>query len=350
MEIVKIKSIKKIDIKSNRYDIEVEDNHNFFADGILVHNSNFSIWHDGETFKCAKRSGFLGEGESFFNWKDVLFDEKPKATKAWEYINENKSNYEKYLIDGEIKELVFFGELFGGAYPHPDIKRDYNSMTVQKGVYYSPSNLFYCFDVKINGRILTETEKGHLCTVVGIFWDEPLFEGTFEECLNYPNLFPTTISKRLGLPDIENNICEGVVIKPIEVKRSWAGGRVVFKNKNEKFAEVTGKKSGEKLMKQPKEGVTLSDDAAELAGILLGYATENRLRNVLSKIGQVNDKQFGLIVGHFIKDGMEDFLRDERERFEALESKEQKYLPKVFGAQCTTLLRNNFLNVIDGNY
>lgn len=37
MEIVKIKSIKKIE-QHDRYDLEVEDNHNFFANDILVHN------------------------------------------------------------------------------------------------------------------------------------------------------------------------------------------------------------------------------------------------------------------------------------------------------------------------
>lgn len=43
MQLVKIKSIKKIENKSKRYDIEVENNHNFFANGILVHNCQSCI-------------------------------------------------------------------------------------------------------------------------------------------------------------------------------------------------------------------------------------------------------------------------------------------------------------------
>lgn len=35
---MKIKTIKKIESQSKRYDIEVEKNHNFYANGILVHN------------------------------------------------------------------------------------------------------------------------------------------------------------------------------------------------------------------------------------------------------------------------------------------------------------------------
>lgn len=37
---MKISKIEKIKTISNRYDIEVEDNHNFFANEILVHNSS----------------------------------------------------------------------------------------------------------------------------------------------------------------------------------------------------------------------------------------------------------------------------------------------------------------------
>ncbi len=35
---MKLKSIKRIDNKSNRYDIQVRNNHNMFANGILTHN------------------------------------------------------------------------------------------------------------------------------------------------------------------------------------------------------------------------------------------------------------------------------------------------------------------------
>lgn len=43
MKELKIKSIEKIEHSSMNYDIEVEDNNNFFANNILVHNSSISI-------------------------------------------------------------------------------------------------------------------------------------------------------------------------------------------------------------------------------------------------------------------------------------------------------------------
>ena len=40
MKIIKIKSIKKIDSKSKRYDLTIKDNKNFYVNNVLVHNCN----------------------------------------------------------------------------------------------------------------------------------------------------------------------------------------------------------------------------------------------------------------------------------------------------------------------
>lgn len=65
MKTVKIKSIKRIDSDSMRYDIETKKTHNFFADGILVHNSCINLhydWHKDEWF-AATTGTAEGEGE-----------------------------------------------------------------------------------------------------------------------------------------------------------------------------------------------------------------------------------------------------------------------------------------------
>ena len=38
MQTVKIKSITKLNNKFDKFDLEIQDNHNFFANNILVHN------------------------------------------------------------------------------------------------------------------------------------------------------------------------------------------------------------------------------------------------------------------------------------------------------------------------
>ena len=45
MRLVRIKKIAPIISTSKRYDIEVADNHNFFANNILVHNSLGICFH-----------------------------------------------------------------------------------------------------------------------------------------------------------------------------------------------------------------------------------------------------------------------------------------------------------------
>lgn len=45
MQRIKIKSIKKIERKLDRYDLTVDSTHNFFANDILIHNTSFRVGH-----------------------------------------------------------------------------------------------------------------------------------------------------------------------------------------------------------------------------------------------------------------------------------------------------------------
>jgi len=56
---------------SKLYDLEVEDNHNFFANGVLVHNcsSSFAIDKDGSLIVCSRNLWLKTETDS--NWWKV---------------------------------------------------------------------------------------------------------------------------------------------------------------------------------------------------------------------------------------------------------------------------------------
>jgi len=58
---MKIKKIEKIEHNSLRYDIEVKDNHNFFANGLLVHNSCGISYYSGGIYGIATRGSFSSE-------------------------------------------------------------------------------------------------------------------------------------------------------------------------------------------------------------------------------------------------------------------------------------------------
>jgi len=75
-----------------------------------------------------------------------------------------------------------------------------------------------------------------------IFYATPLLEGTLEECLKFNITINSSIPKHFGLPELEKNQCEGVVIKSVEYKYKPTGNkRYILKYKNQKFAEINPK-------------------------------------------------------------------------------------------------------------
>lgn len=309
------------------------------------HGSNSSIWYDGESFKIAKRTAFLGEDSNFFNADYILETHKEKIKKIWEFLNEHTPKGE--ITDFE--ELVLFGEIFGGVYTHPDVNRDNRSTKVQKEVQYSPSNHFYCFDIKIDGSFIKQNFVEELCEDSNIFYARTLFKGTMQECIDYPNDYESTIPALLGLPAIENNVTEGNVIKPMIPDYHWNGSRIILKNKNDKFKEKHDK-GGKNKKPKVKEEIVLSENAQKMLDEILLFITENRLRNVLSKVGTITNKQFGLLMGQYSQDIFEDFLKDNKEEFTLLEKHERKQIQKQVGNVASTLIRTNFLNIIDATY
>ena len=70
-EVVKIKSLKKIKLSSKRYDLQTKKNNNFFANGILVHNSCIIVYFDDikDKWCCGTRN----RSEADANINDINF-------------------------------------------------------------------------------------------------------------------------------------------------------------------------------------------------------------------------------------------------------------------------------------
>ena len=75
MRKVKIKSIKKLEYKENRYDLTVNSTHNFFANGILIHNTSGRVG-----FVISERDMTLKEKIAKWFGIDV-------NTRIWKYLN-----------------------------------------------------------------------------------------------------------------------------------------------------------------------------------------------------------------------------------------------------------------------
>lgn len=304
-----------------------------------VHGANFSFIVNNDYIKTAKRTSILGDEENFYNSSSVFAKCRDKIIDLYKDI---------ISCNTEVNNIIVYGEIFGGIYPHKDIEAVRGSSSVQKEVYYSPDNCFYGFDIKIfygeKTEFLDVYKRNELFEKHGLFYAKPLFIGSLEDALNYPNKYQTTIPKLLGLPEIDNNICEGNVIKPVFDKRYLSGERVILKNKNDKFSE--------KRTDTPKINVekVFSENVKKIIDDISSLINENRLHSVLSKIGKVTDKDFGLILGNLSKDIYDEYLKDNRDFFEKLEKNEQKMVGKSINMTVSKLIRDNFLNIIDGKF
>ena len=301
-----------------------------------VHGANCSFITDGQTVQFAKRTGLVEAGEKFYNYEELLERYRERVIGLYHLIKEKYTDTESVSI---------YGEMFGGKYPHPDIINDTRIMCIQKGVFYSPNHEFYGFDLYVcgaeNNRYLSVNEMNRFFEEGGFFYAETLLEGSLEKCLLYPNAFQSRIAEWMGLPPIEDNICEGVVIRPVETVFFRNGSRLLLKNKNSKFSEKKSiKKRQPALFIEP----TYSEELNNLLVVVEEYITENRLNNVISKIGEISiPKDFGRLIGLLSKDTLEDFEKEYSSDYALLEKSEQKILNRHINKQATELIKKVYM-------
>jgi Rnl2 family RNA ligase len=319
-----------------RIKLEGLDNQTFVIQE-KVHGSNSCFVSDGQNVRFAKRTGFVEADERFYDYEELLDRYKDKIISLFARL---KSAY------ADLQSLSVFGEMFGGVYPHPNVKNNPRVQNIQKGVFYCPFHEFYGFDLYIRGtetsRYLPVSETNVLFEAENFFYAKTLFQGSLDDCLLYPNAFQSRIAEWLDLPPIDDNICEGIVIRPAEPVYFGNGSRLLLKSKNSRFAEKKSVKKREpSLFVEP----TYSESLKELLPVAELYVTENRLNNVVSKIGHVSiPKDMGKLIGLFSKDTLEDFLKEHSGRYASLEKSEQKILNTHVNKLVTILLKKIYFN------
>jgi len=302
-----------------------------------VHGANTSFLCDGENIKFAKRTSILEEGELFYDYPELLDEYRERVMHLYGIL---KAKYP------EMKSISVFGELFGGSYPHQSVKQIGRLSLIQKGVFYCPDHRFYAFDIYLHlsegGRYLPVEEVNALFETEGFFYARSLFLGTLKECLGQSNRFQSKIAEWLGFPLIEDNICEGIVIRPVVPMFLRNGSRVLIKSKNERFAEKKGEKSHNKMLSVKPE---YSRELKQLLAELSDFITENRLANVVSHIGEVHvPKDFGKLMGFLSRDALGDFLKEYGADFNDLEKSEQKALTKELNNLSSELVKQVYMS------
>ena len=306
-----------------------------------IHGANsqccFTIEDGIWTVKFGKRTSFIGENANFYNLPYLLKY----------YLPRFKRCIQERILNGERKiEIVFYGEVFGGAYPHKEVDRfskylPENSSTVQRGVWYCPRNDWAMFDIFVS----TE-DKSYFVSPSKMFqWAKefdiptvPLLATVkgLEEALNYPNDKDSVVYQRYGIPAIEGNTMEGVVCKPEHDFNLSSGERAIFKNKSDKFKEVVAHKK--------REPIELSSAMASLVAYSDDYINENRMNAVISKFGEVSRKDIGKIVGLFCEDVCKEFIKDFQHDIDLLTEVEQRQFSRVLKSKSADFIRTNLVS------
>ena len=210
---------------------ECVTNITLFAVQEKVHGANVSFLCDDLDVKMARRKAILRPGESFFGYEDVLERYSGHIYHIFNLVR---------LTHPDMTSIAVYGELFGGVYPHPNVAPEPLAKPIQLGIWYAPGYDFYAFDIYVftdnGGYFLPVMEANTLFSTAGLLYAWNRFVGLLDDCLAYPHVFPTAIPGELGLPPIGDNLCEGIVIKPLTPIYLPDGSRVAITVKRESLS------------------------------------------------------------------------------------------------------------------
>ncbi|MGY3795704.1 RNA ligase family protein [Aquimarina sp. 433] len=290
-----------------------------------VHGANFSFIYDQSTLKYAKRKDYLSWNDDFFGFQLIVNKLEDNLLQLFEDLST--------LIKGS--KYIIYGELFGGKYPHPDIEPDSNVQAIQTGVYYSPTIDFCAFDIAIeingsNSKYYLDYESSvSFFEKYEIFYAKPLLVGKFGEALNFDTRINSAIPKQLNLPELKENLIEGVVIKPFnQIDNKSIPFRPIIKLKNKEFDEEKKFHQAEKWTYIPNIS-SKTEDLSFILNELRNYITVNRLESAISKIGALdftNEQRIIDIKNEFFLDTLVDFNENNKNLLEELSDDEKKWI------------------------
>jgi Rnl2 family RNA ligase len=173
-----------------------------------AHGAHFSLQTDGKLVEAGKRNSTIPEKEEFFGHTVLI---KKYSTGACAIFDRVCATFTKCV------SIQIEGELIGGKYSHPNVQ-NFDIPRVQKGVEYCPGYELFVYDIKwFDGKKWTFIDYDICCELFkqnGFYYATPLARGIFNEVVNYNPCFQSLIPSLFGLPPLDKNYAEGVVIKP----------------------------------------------------------------------------------------------------------------------------------------
>lgn len=335
-----------------------------------VHGANFSFIYELDNdnnnnhYKLffAKRKEILFWNDDFFAFQLLVNQIEDKILNLFEALNQeiSKEINKEYSNNTTIfvKKYIIFGELFGGEYPHANIPQNTDLQAIQTGVYYSNNIGFYAFDIAFetedkeekkkennqSERIYLDYDKAlNYFEKYGLFHAKSLFIGKLNEALTFNTRINSTIPALLGLPLLESNLIEGVVVKPFHnPSTEIIKFRPIIKIKNKEFDEKTTFHQAKKWSYTPE--TTFLSKSVELSFLvdeLCQYLNQNRLNSVLSKIGNLdktNILRMENIKKELLRDILADFDEDTNNMFSELQPPQKLWLKDRLNAKINDFL------------
>lgn len=253
-----------------------------------IHGANFCVAIDEHGVHAAKRKRWLDPQEDFFGHRRLLTRlQGPLLALA----SEARQGREQGTA------ILIYGELFGGAYPHPQVTPVPGVEPVQTGVWYTPEVALSVFDValviagKKHPEFLDFDRTLALARASGLLASEPLLVGSYRDALDFPERFSSTLPARLGLPPLpQANLAEGVVLRPrsaVVLEGPKGPVRPLLKKKIAEFAEDERYAGARPWAPPAATGEPLLDRIEREALLLV---TPARLAAARSKVGPSRDE------------------------------------------------------------
>lgn len=242
-----------------------------------IHGSQLVIGVTRDDIQVGNRKRWLCHNESFFGWQLLRAFLHETGRRAFERVNQ------------DAVQLMLYGELFGGRYPHPDIREASALQPVQTGVWYAPDLRWALFEILVLSQgpgaealFLGYSETRALADEIGVLTPPRLALGSRTKVLDLPVRFPSRMGIDLGLPPLSDNLSEGYVAKPDA--RMPISRYTTLKRKREEMEE---RRFDESIPWDPLR--ILPPDV--IFGIADGLVNKPRLDSAASKVGRVDDRQ-----------------------------------------------------------
>lgn len=333
-------------------------------------NTGWILWRDDDgemQITCSRRNGLVMPGENFSNHEVVRDSLEGAFAKVFGRLAHG---------DPDIQQVTIFGELYGGFWmektrakpaeseaggkaeseaegkAESEVKKEKKAkkttqkwdgferaktrvQTILGRVAYTPDRGFAAFKVLTQKRDgsqtwLNESAANELLTEAGVPIVSILATGTLREMLALDVEFPSTIGTALhGLPTLDGNAAEGIVITP-ETPVFVGGKLVAIKKKAKAFSEKAAKSTTQK---------TSACDAAKQQGVdiekLHEYVAISRVHSVRGNMSEREASKIGCVIQAVVRDVIQDYCLE----VAPLTSKQRKAVGKALGPRVVSLVR-----------